>query len=281
MDAVTVVLSLGSQEQIERRAIEEGLRKRLKDDGWPCVVVPDLYLMKEGSCPSELRDLAGPLVVLSWLKPRAAYWALRRLGISGHRASSLGNEQQGSRPIVCLDLSTKCCAGKWVEALQSMNVRRPTEAGSEFREARAETAARWYPIIDYDRCTACGECLEFCLFGVYDTDEEGRSVVSSPESCKPGCPACSRVCPAAAIMFPLFQGDEVIAGADEGSIVPFNHEDIQRVRAACADGTLSQDDVVRACACSLQKPQPSGSRDAPRAVLGEDLDAILDKTVGK
>ncbi|MEX2027158.1 MAG: ferredoxin family protein, partial [Pirellulaceae bacterium] len=26
---------------------------------------------------------------------------------------------------------------------------------------------RWYPVIDYGRCTNCMECIDFCLFGVY------------------------------------------------------------------------------------------------------------------
>ncbi|HEX8311367.1 MAG TPA: ferredoxin family protein, partial [Chthoniobacteraceae bacterium] len=25
----------------------------------------------------------------------------------------------------------------------------------------------WFPVIDYDRCTNCMQCLSFCLFGVY------------------------------------------------------------------------------------------------------------------
>ena len=29
---------------------------------------------------------------------------------------------------------------------------------------------RWYPVIDYSRCTNCLECIDFCLFGVYGVD---------------------------------------------------------------------------------------------------------------
>ena len=43
---------------------------------------------------------------------------------------------------------------------------------------RAETNAAkhgdwkpWFPVIDYDRCTNCMQCLSFCLFGVYGVDE--------------------------------------------------------------------------------------------------------------
>ncbi len=29
---------------------------------------------------------------------------------------------------------------------------------------------RWYPVIDFGRCTNCLECIDFCLFGVYGID---------------------------------------------------------------------------------------------------------------
>ena len=54
---------------------------------------------------------------------------------------------------------------------------------------------RWYPVIDYDRCTNCMECIDFCLFGVYGVDGRGRILVEEQDNCKKGCPACSRVCP--------------------------------------------------------------------------------------
>ena len=30
----------------------------------------------------------------------------------------------------------------------------------------------WFPVIDYDRCTNCMQCLSFCLFDVYGVDDE-------------------------------------------------------------------------------------------------------------
>src|SRR4051794_21107159 len=50
---------------------------------------------------------------------------------------------------------------------------------------------RWYPVIDYSRCTNCMECLDFCLFGVYGVDGLDRLVVENQDACKRGCPACS------------------------------------------------------------------------------------------
>jgi NAD-dependent dihydropyrimidine dehydrogenase PreA subunit len=71
----------------------------------------------------------------------------------------------------------------------------------------------WYPVIEADRCTNCGQCFEFCLFGVYEKDKEGRVVVTTPQACKNNCPACARICPETAIIFPKV-GESPINGAE-------------------------------------------------------------------
>jgi Pyruvate/2-oxoacid:ferredoxin oxidoreductase delta subunit len=76
---------------------------------------------------------------------------------------------------------------------------------------------RWYPVIDYSRCTNCLECLDFCLFGVYGVDSFDRIITENQDQCKKGCPACSRVCPQQAIIFPEYKS-AAIAGADTGAV---------------------------------------------------------------
>jgi NAD-dependent dihydropyrimidine dehydrogenase PreA subunit len=71
----------------------------------------------------------------------------------------------------------------------------------------------WFPVIDYDRCTNCMQCLSFCLFDVYGV-REGKIQVRNQSNCKTDCPACSRVCPEVAILFPKYRsgpinGDEI------------------------------------------------------------------------
>src|SRR5258708_2893425 len=76
----------------------------------------------------------------------------------------------------------------------------------------------WFPVIDYDRCTNCMQCLSFCLFGVYGVDAESHIQVQNNDNCKTNCPACSRVCPEAAIMFPKYKAGpingDVVSAAD-------------------------------------------------------------------
>jgi NAD-dependent dihydropyrimidine dehydrogenase PreA subunit len=74
----------------------------------------------------------------------------------------------------------------------------------------------WFPVIDYGRCTNCMQCLSFCLFDVYGVSEAGKIQVRNQDNCKTDCPACSRVCPEVAILFPKYRqgpinGDEVNA----------------------------------------------------------------------
>jgi NAD-dependent dihydropyrimidine dehydrogenase PreA subunit len=71
----------------------------------------------------------------------------------------------------------------------------------------------WYPIIDYSRCTSCGQCADFCLFGVYDKIDN-KVVVVHPKGCKNNCPACGRICPQTAIIFPKYEHPGAIAGSE-------------------------------------------------------------------
>ena len=80
----------------------------------------------------------------------------------------------------------------------------------------AEGGRRWYPVIDYSRCTNCMECVDFCLFGVYGVDRIDTILVEQPDNCRKGCPACSRVCPENAIMFPQHK-TPAIAGSAESA----------------------------------------------------------------
>ena len=76
------------------------------------------------------------------------------------------------------------------------------------REAlKAEYGVPWYPVIDHTLCSGCGTCHDYCLFSVYtreDSKPAGERVrVTTPLNCKTGCPACARLCPEGALIFPF------------------------------------------------------------------------------
>ena len=89
--------------------------------------------------------------------------------------------------------------------------------GSANRVDAGDGKRRWYPVIDFSRCTNCMECIDFCLFGVYGVDTSETILVEQPDNCRKGCPACSRVCPENAIMFPQHK-TPAIAGAPVGLV---------------------------------------------------------------
>jgi NAD-dependent dihydropyrimidine dehydrogenase PreA subunit len=72
----------------------------------------------------------------------------------------------------------------------------------------------WYPIIDSDRCTRCGQCADFCLFSVYEKADD-RVTVINPQNCKNNCPACARICPHTAIIFPKYNYGGAISGSEK------------------------------------------------------------------
>lgn len=94
------------------------------------------------------------------------------------------------------------------EILDALAPDRPPAGGQPERPASPANGEwmPWFPVIDYDRCAGCGQCMNFCLFGVYEAAPDGRVEVRNPTHCKTGCPACARMCPEAAIIFPKYSG---------------------------------------------------------------------------
>src|SRR5437773_6928966 len=123
------------------------------------------------------------------------------------REAKLNGKSNGNPIIVQL--------GGYVKADEPPAV--PQTARFTPEQMLAQPDRRWYPVIDYSRCTNCMECIDFCLFGVYGVDTSDRILVENQDNCKKGCPACSRVCPEHAIMFPDYK-TPAIAGAPVGAV---------------------------------------------------------------
>ena len=126
------------------------------------------------------------------------------------------------------------------QSIEGVDASRVTELVETERTGR--NAARhgdwkpWFPVIDYDRCTNCMQCLSFCLFGVYGVDGGGKIQAQNHDNCKTNCPACSRVCPEAAIMFPKYK-----SGPINGDVV--SAEDLQREKMKIDISALLGGDV--------------------------------------
>jgi Pyruvate/2-oxoacid:ferredoxin oxidoreductase delta subunit len=124
-----------------------------------------------------------------------------------------------------------------IDGVESARIAELVEAERTQRHAaRHGDWKPWFPVIDYDRCTNCMQCLSFCLFGVYGVDEGGKIQAQNHDNCKTNCPACSRVCPEAAIMFPKYK-----SGPINGDVV--SAEDLQREKMKIDISALLGGDV--------------------------------------
>ncbi len=224
-----------------------------KLDGVDVVVIPHLYdLARNGDSYQQLAQLDSDLIVVSWIFPCAAHWVLDRNGIQGQTGEVLLGADDDSdealfdadadadadaqpddkvervtdiyprptRNIFCIDLKTDTNAAVFIDEIHRIvDVDQRTDEvslpiiGGKLVQVDEQTSRRWYPVIDYDRCTNCMECVDFCLFGVYGVDGGENILVEQPDNCRKGCPACSRVCPENAIIFPQHKAP-AIAGAE-------------------------------------------------------------------
>jgi len=212
--AVTIVISRdGRGLPGDHAGFEDALVETLSQAaGTQVLVVPHLYHLRAAHpATAVLRDATGGLAVASWLYPRAAFWTLRALGVGGVMDSAA--EASHARAIRCLNLADFASVADCALALAPKSL---GDGAAPVLEIAGAASPRWYPVIDYSRCTNCRKCVDFCLFGVYALSD-GRVAVSNPDNCKNGCPACARTCPRRAILFPHYFADAVIAGAETPS----------------------------------------------------------------
>jgi len=159
-------------------------------------------------------------------------------------------------------------AGDVAMRFQDITALAPEQLAEIVETARTEIGAAkhgawkpWFPVIDYDRCTNCMQCLSFCLFGVYGVDGEKRIEVQQNDNCKTNCPACSRVCPEAAIMFPKYK-----AGPINGDVV--SDADLQKEKMKVDISALLGGDVYSMLRLRSEKAKSrfSKERDADKAL---------------
>ena len=280
-----VVVSQGQSRSPEKRDLEEGIANIAASlPKTFSLVVPHLYdLSQDSESLKRMREWKGPMVLLTWLFDRAAFWVLDRMEVRGQfgvtelknpdtlmdsdeeddeddAASEEDDKAEDrvaniharpDRNIYSIDMRSSSALGDFEQEF-----RRILEAEDLLRDAERTTLSldrflnptnttalsasvagaleqpivhdaplgivpmrieehpsrRWYPVIDYSRCTNCMECIDFCLFGVYGVDKAETILVEQPDNCRKGCPACSRVCPENAIIFPQHK-TPAIAGA--------------------------------------------------------------------
>lgn len=153
--------------------------------------------------------------------------------------------------------------------------------------AAAQAGRRWYPVIDFSRCTNCLECIDFCLFGVYGLDGQETILVEQPDNCRKGCPACSRVCPENAIIFPEHKTPTIAGSPEVGGPVKI---DLSQLFGAPDPGAPGADKAVEVAARERDEQLMAAGREAVGLSVGipkrhanaeqgpkDDLDQLIDQ----
>jgi NAD-dependent dihydropyrimidine dehydrogenase PreA subunit len=158
------------------------------------------------------------------------------------------------------------------EASRTLNLLEKIPIGNENKVASEKIISNsawpaWYPVIDYTRCTACGQCADFCLFGVYQKSE-GKVEVINPEACKNNCPACARICPQFAIVFPKYVHGGAICGSET-----FDENEEQKRQYADMDSVLGSD-IYQALEQRKAKRQSIIKKEALNKAIEERDNAI-------
>lgn len=225
--------------------VKQEVRQALGESGVAYTAVLDLCALAAHKNPL-LAELAGaPSLAIAACHPRAVRWLF-----------AAGGAPLGDEAVQYFDLREESAA-EFLSTLRTLvsPVATSGPVAFTFAAESAEGAAGawkpWFPVIDLSRCQHCQQCLGFCLFGVYGLGPDGHVEVQNPASCKTGCPACARVCPDAAIIFPKYPKAPINGGEvrEDGPAEP-----IQLDKAALVRG-----DVMNA----LKERTKNGGRFAP------------------
>ncbi len=211
-------------EIIPPRVKQEVLRQ-LDAAGVAFEAIADMCELSAKNDPRLKRIAESGSVRIAACHPRAVRWLFHAAGapLPDERVNICNMREQSAEQVVVALLSDP-----------------PPAQACACQKPRAELKPGdwmpWFPVIDYDRCTNCKQCLSFCLFGVFGLDADDRVEVRKPASCKTGCPACARVCPSVAIIFPKYDKPPV-----NGDVV--REEDVQHAAVKVDVSALVDRDV--------------------------------------
>jgi NAD-dependent dihydropyrimidine dehydrogenase PreA subunit len=183
--------------------------------------------------------------------PRAVRWLFKAAGapLEDRKVRFLNMRTQSPEEIVEALVPEPLASGTWEATLPS----------------NEDRWVPWFPVIDYDRCKSCKQCMNFCLFGVYGLSTEGRVEVQNPSGCKTNCPACARMCPAQAIIFPKYadapiNGDAPTESTDKAapdlrSLLQGNVYD--KIRQRQSPGKRFSTEPIEPSAAPTDQPRPT------------------------
>jgi NAD-dependent dihydropyrimidine dehydrogenase PreA subunit len=233
------------------------LPEALASTSLPIHATADLCGLAAAGAP-RLRELAaaGPLLILA-CAPRAVRALLRAAGVD---AATAARVEVADR--VALAAEELAAAVDRFLAAAGTPPTAPPGARSELPAPDPAGWTPWFPVLDAERCTGCNQCAEFCLFGVYEAGADGAPPrVAAPRRCKTGCPACARLCPAGAVLFPKHESPSIrgaaapAAGAEADLLATLHRRSRERrLLRDPDDGRRRAEEERRDCAGTGRRP---------------------------
>ena len=194
--------------------MEQAVTDRCRDRGLDCLLIPHLYHVSDSSpLWQKLAECANRAVLLCWLHPRPAAVALAATSGGRRGAHDPQSERLPGRRIGCRcgdrGRAGQAASHDGNRATSRDRIRHRAPANSSRnRRGRDGIRSSTVPAASI-ASTVCNSACLACM----SWTPEGKVAVCNPDQCKPGCPACARICPESAIMFPLYRKDAAIAGA--------------------------------------------------------------------
>lgn len=230
------------------KAVRQQVLGSLSQTGLHVEAVADLCGLAANHDPRLAEWVQAPSLAIVACFPRAVRWLFHAAGVplSSERTRFFNMRMQSAQEII--------------DGLSIAEDRSASSAPNHQSsiENHQSDWVPWFPVIDYDRCVGCKQCLNFCLFGVYALSDEGRVEVRKPSGCKTNCPACARMCPRQAIIFPKYadapiNGDECPAQPPVEKKPAAAGDVYDRIRNRSAGGKRF----------STQTGEPSSNRSCP------------------
>jgi len=243
------------------------MAERLHAAGVDFEAVPDLCGLAARRDPllKSVADAGDAAIIACY--PRAVRWLFAYADAPLGDEAQIFNLRTQTPEAIAQHLRQRAAAAPLGPDPKSQIANRKSQIGDE-----QSTWIPWFPVIDRSRCTRCQQCLNFCLFGVYTLDADGNVQVKNPANCKTNCPACARICPKVAIIFPKHKtspinGDEVrpehLAGREvrvdirrlgRGDVYAALRRRSERARqAAAAEQPITEGEAAKLCPCMTQE----------------------------